>query len=175
MKCFITWLFCIQTAHGFLSKHFKPTTEENPPLYSTETNWSDAVKKPKDSFKGCVNFDTQFTKLKGYPFSDDAKRTDPVRAGFEELKTKSDSWISGSRQNVGRYRTDDDKFFSHSGSDQESWRKPLNRQRFGNPGKMSTVPEEDGTSNGITSVIPQRPKHLILKDRISNREGHGKV
>lgn len=168
-------LFCIQTAHGFLSKQFKPTTtEEKAPLYSTETNWSDAVKKPKDSFKGCVNFDTQFTKLKGYPVNDDAKRTGPARAGFEEFKTKSDSWISASQQNSS-YRTGDDRFYSHPRANQESWRKPSNRQGFGNPGKMSTVPEEDGTSNGITSVIPQRPKHLILKDKISGREGHAKV
>lgn len=97
MKCFIIWLFCIQIVYGFFLKYFKFIIEENSFFYFIEINWSDVVKKLKDSFKGCVNFDIQFIKLKGYLVSDDVKRIELVRVGFEEFKIKLDSWISGFR------------------------------------------------------------------------------
>lgn len=96
INCFIIWLFCIQIVYGFLLKYFKfIIIEENRFFYFIEINWSDVVKKLKDSFKGCVNFDIQFIKLKGYLVSDDVKRIELVRVGFEEFKIKLDSWISG--------------------------------------------------------------------------------
>jgi hypothetical protein len=156
-----------QDSHAFLSKHFGPSPkEENLLLYSTESNWSDTVRKAKKTSDTGQGQSSEFTKLK-----DNEMKSDHSRTGFGGITDRNDKWTRGQDEKSSQKTNENRVLPTENCGGQVSWKRLLANHRFGTPGKMSTVEENDDSDTA--GFVDQRPKHLI--NRIHIEDGSAKV